>query len=220
MNKDFSIREAIRTGWKLFKANAVFLIALFVAMAMVQGILYLRPPSAILAALMTLVSVIVSAIISLGFTRIMLDVVDGVPLAPERFFKPMRSFFSYILACLIGGIAVVFGLILLIVPGIIIALAISFFKFLIVDRQLGPIASLKESWAITKGVRLTLLGFYIVLGLLNLAGLLALGIGLLVTMPVSSIACAYVYRKLAGGVPTVPLVRTTLSPTLPTTPTS
>ena len=46
MNKDFSIQEAIRTGWKLFKANAVFLIALFVAMAMVQGILYLRPHGA------------------------------------------------------------------------------------------------------------------------------------------------------------------------------
>jgi len=62
---------------------------------------------------------------------------------------------------------------------------------------MGPIASMKESYAITKGRFWKLLGFWIVIGLFNLLGLIPFGIGLLVTVPVSALASIYVYRELS-----------------------
>ena len=71
-----------------------------------------------------------------------------------------------------------------------------FFKYLIIDKGLGPIEALKESRRITTGQRWQLLLFVLILALLNILGALALFIGLFVTMPVTMIAMAHVYRGL------------------------
>ena len=56
--------------------------------------------------------------------------------------------------------------------------------------------SLTISSKLTHGVKWHLLGFFIVLAALNIAGALLLLIGLLVTLPVSMIAYAHIYLKL------------------------
>lgn len=48
----------------------------------------------------------------------------------------------------------------------------------------------------TKGHKGWLFGFAIVLGLLNIAGFLAFGVGLLFTIPITIMAQIYVYRQL------------------------
>jgi uncharacterized membrane protein len=78
------------------------------------------------------------------------------------------------------------------------------YGYVIVDRGLGPIDALKRSAAITHGARLALFGFAIVLMLLNIVGALALLIGLFVTIPISMVAMAYVYRKLDSQTAVVP----------------
>jgi uncharacterized membrane protein len=71
-----------------------------------------------------------------------------------------------------------------------------FAPFVIVDRGVGPIEALKESKSLTEGVRWELFLFWAALVVLNILGLVALLIGLLITYPVSSMATNYVYRKL------------------------
>ena len=62
----------------------------------------------------------------------------------------------------------------------------------------GPIDAMKESNRITHGHKWSLLGFVLLLLLINCSELLALVVGLLVTIPVSSLAFAHAYRILGG----------------------
>jgi uncharacterized membrane protein len=71
-----------------------------------------------------------------------------------------------------------------------------FVGFVLVDERVGPIDAIQRSWDITRGHTMDLLAFFIVLVGLNLLGLICLVVGLLVTIPVSGLAIAHVYREL------------------------
>lgn len=105
---------------------------------------------------------------------------------------------AYILATIGYVLAVLGGMVLLIVPGVIFAIALGMYPYFIVDKQMAPMEALKASRTLTKGARWQLFCFGLLLGLLNLGGLLCLLIGLLWTIPTSCIAMAYVYDQLAG----------------------
>ncbi len=87
---------------------------------------------------------------------------------------------------------------------VFVGLGFLFYAYALVDREVGPIDALKESWNLTSESRLSLLVFLIVLGLLNLLGLLLLGVGLLATIPISMIAFAHVYRALENNRSSLP----------------
>ena len=78
------------------------------------------------------------------------------------------------------------------------ALAVSsvffFAMFAVIDRSLGPIEALKESARITEGIRLKIFLFMLAAGAINILGILLLFVGLLVTMPLTSLAMAHAYR--------------------------
>lgn len=80
-----------------------------------------------------------------------------------------------------------------------VSIALMFGSYAVVDRSLGPIDALKNSVRITKGARLKMIGLLLLLGLINVAGALALFVGLLVTIPLSMIAIVHVYRALSGA---------------------
>jgi uncharacterized membrane protein len=94
-------------------------------------------------------------------------------------------------------LAVIDGLILLVIPGIFWAVKFSFSPLIVIDTKMGPVASMKESYAITKGNFWHLFVFWIVIGLINLVGVILFGIGLLITVPVSVFASIHVYRELS-----------------------
>ena len=58
--------------------------------------------------------------------------------------------------------------------------------------------SIKRSGDLTKTVRWKLLGFGILLMLINYLGLIVLIVGLFATIPTTMLAHAWVYRKLLG----------------------
>lgn len=89
------------------------------------------------------------------------------------------------------------GLILLIVPGIILAIIFVFYGFHIVDTgSTDPIGALRRSAEITRGHRWQLFLLGLVLLGINILGLLALIIGVLFTSGISLLAIAHVYRRL------------------------
>ena len=57
---------------------------------------------------------------------------------------------------------------------------------------------MNESSRITRGHKWPLFGFVLMLVLINLLGALALIVGLLVSVPVSTLAFAHAYRVLGG----------------------
>jgi uncharacterized membrane protein len=102
-----------------------------------------------------------------------------------------------ILACsVLGGIATALGLLLLVLPGILVALALSQATFLIFDRGMGGLDSLKASWKLMAGYRWSF--FLLVLAIIgiNILGVLALCIGFFVTAPLTAVVLAVFYERL------------------------
>ena len=114
----------------------------------------------------------------------------------QTFSPVILSFFDYLIGSILYGLIVVVGLILLIIPGIIWAIKFQFFDYLIVDKGLGPIDALEKSSDITRGVKWDLFAFGILLAIINILGFLCLVVGLFVTIPVTLVAMAFVYREL------------------------
>jgi uncharacterized membrane protein len=84
------------------------------------------------------------------------------------------------------------------VVNLLLMTRLGFISYFIIDKNLGPINGIKASWNATKGKFLSLLLFFIQIIGLNILGALALGVGLFITIPLSSIAMTYVYLKLSG----------------------
>lgn len=143
---------------------------------------------------------VVNMLVALGATNLYLkahDNVAGTKFADLWYPKP---FWAYVVGSLLVALAVLLGLILLIIPGIIVALAFIFWNYLVVERGLTPIAALKESARITKGNRWKLFALGCACAAINLLGFLALLVGILVAAPVTALALVHVYRTLAGSV--------------------
>jgi uncharacterized membrane protein len=137
----------------------------------------------------------------MGATAFYLNAHDHPETAGYSSLWHPRPFWSYLIANLAVGILIAIGLVLLIVPGIIALLMFMFTSFIVIDREKGPIESMAISKLITKGKRWPLLGFVLLLFLINIAGMLALIVGLLVTIPVSTLAFTHAYRGLGGPAP-------------------
>lgn len=199
--RHFSKKEAIKFGWDVAKKNILFFLAVGVVWAFITIISQalqtsLNSENQFLASfLVSIVMWIVGSIISMGVIYISLQFVDKKkPEVKDVFYT--KNLFNFILASIMKMIIIVFGYLLLIIPGIIFSIKLQYSEYLIVDKGMDAVDSLKGSWELTKGVKWNIFLFGILLGLINILGFLALLVGLLVTIPLSMVANAYVYRKL------------------------
>ena len=137
------------------------------------------------------------AIASAGYGGL-LDIANGDKVSVGSFFRP-RNIGAVVVAALIVDILTIFGLVLLILPGLAVLLFTWFSAVAIVDRNLSPIDGIRASFDIVKAnfgqVLLAALTFLA----LQLVGLLLCVVGLLVTIPVAYLFMVYTYRKLSGG---------------------
>ncbi len=201
----FSPVEAIKYGWTTFKTNPSFLIKLFlIVFALEIGLSMLSPKSTAsnwpLVMLISIPTTIVSMIISLGMINTLLKFVATGKASFSDLFSEFTNFklvINYIIGSIIVGLIVIGGLILLIIPGLYFAIRLNLFVYYIVDKNLGYMEAVKASWSATKGNVLNLMIFgTLSLGVI-LLGLLALIVGLLVAIPVISLAGIYVYKKIS-----------------------
>jgi uncharacterized membrane protein len=207
--KHVNMGDAINFGWEKFKTNVGILIG---SIAIVLLISYLPMliffpnmmsnfksgqtdmPSAYI--ILSIITGLVSVVLYMGLIKISLELYDNKPVNFRMLLSQGSLFITYLIASIIVGFCVGIGMVLLIVPGIIIALMWLFYSFLIVDRHAGIMESLKFSANLTKGVKFDLFIFLLVLVVLNCIGCLVLLVGLLVTAPISCLAMAFVYRQL------------------------
>jgi len=185
--------------------QTVALLLIIWGVSLVYGIIedQIREQSA-LSFIVNLVFFIFNMIIAMGVIKIALKFHDGQKGKIADLFSCLNLFFKYLLGSIVYALIVLGGLILLIVPGIIWAIKFQFFSYFIVDKELGPIESLKQSAKITKGAKWTLLFFGLLAGSINLLGALLLLVGLFATVPTTMMAEAFIYRKLLGQVGETP----------------
>jgi len=85
------------------------------------------------------------------------------------------------------------------IPILLVAIRLSFFITCIVDQNCGAVESLKQSWALTKNNFWVIIGLAIIATLLNMAGMIALIIGLIITLPVTGLMFLSAYRWMRHG---------------------
>jgi uncharacterized membrane protein len=200
--KSFSINEALSFGWEAFKARFGF----FIGLVLLFGVLTIIPQFIVksvgdvvwLTVILAIAAQLFQYFLAVGMIKTMLSIVDGGQPEIGELFSGGPVFVPYVLGSILYGIAVGLGILLLVLPGIYISLAFALYGYVIIDKGLGPIEALKASYAITKGVMWKLLGFFLLISLLNVVGALLVGLGLLITAPVSVVAIAYVYRQLSS----------------------
>ena len=154
------------------------------------------PPSLIL---IKIVNALISIVIGAGLTRAALNVSSGGEASIGDLFGQTGKILSIIGASLLVYLIIAVGFILLIVPGIYLAIRLSFFMTAIVDRNLGPVEALKYSWQITTNNALPIFGLMLLSMLIILAGVIALLVGLVFALPVVTLAYTLAYRFLQYG---------------------
>jgi uncharacterized membrane protein len=146
---------------------------------------------------------ILGSLIHAGFIRITLNVYDGEKPDTMDLFGEVDKWLRVFFGSILYGLIVLGGLILLIVPGIYWGTKYFFFVYLIVDKDMGIMESIRASGELTQGHKWSLFLLWIVLGLINTLGAVICLVGLLVTIPLSLMAVIFVYHALAGEAPVV-----------------
>lgn len=211
-----SIKECLRFGWNTFKKRPWILIGALALGVIVEGITSVleenTDPNGVMGVVVLLVSLLISMLYALGQTHFFLKAHDNVTEVRFKdlwYPKPFLHFLgTSILLWLFIGIpylALVFlnvpevVLILLIVPALVVSLVFGFAFYLVVDRDLHALEALKESARLTHGHRKQLFLLLAAVIGVNIVGLVALIIGLFVTIPVTVLAMIHAYRMLSGA---------------------
>jgi uncharacterized membrane protein len=149
-----------------------------------------------------LFSMLLQALIMGGIVDLCLRVCRGGKAPLSTVLSGARYFVPMFIGQLLMMLAIFVGSLLCVVPGVILALGLLFWSYLVVDRGLGPVAALQRSWEITNGHKMNVFLFLVLACLVLLAGFVACCVGvLLVSAPVLSVATAYVYLRLNGESP-------------------
>ncbi|MBN1289480.1 MAG: hypothetical protein JXA49_07590 [Actinobacteria bacterium] len=202
--KRFDIGQAISYGWDSFKDNAGFLILTALVAMLLQG-LPNSPYSAFadnsglvigFGILAFILQLAIGVFVSMAWIRVGLKLVSREKPDFPDWYMSFDKFWNFLAGQILFGLIVLGGLILLIVPGVIWAIKYQFFGFLILDRDMDAMEAIKQSGVMTKGVKGELFLYWLAVIGVNILGLLACCVGTLVTVPVTYVAHAYVYRSL------------------------
>ncbi len=204
----FSIREAIRFGWTTFKGNWKFLLLLTIVVqgfSIVAGSILsaftqqtTNDQNFILGVILGLIVWLFQSVLTLGRIHIYLTVVDGGKGAWGQLLSQWRKIVGFVIGSILFGIFIVLGALFFVIPGIIVAIRLSLWMMVLVDKGVGPWEAIKTSWRITKGSTIKLFLWGVVSALVMIVAALPLGLGLLVAMPVTLLGTTLIYRKLSA----------------------
>lgn len=143
------------------------------------------------------VSMVVQAAITCGWNRLFLMAARGETPDVGVLFSSFGLFPQMLIGTIVVTVGYLLGLLLLVVPGVIFLLGAMLYSYFVVDGDSG-VESVRRSWDATKGHKGALFVFLLALMGINIVGMLACGLGLLVTAPVSMLALAIVYTRISG----------------------
>ena len=112
---------------------------------------FLKETNPVLSSVLSIFSTVLNLIIDLVLIRISLKFCDSQKVRFSEFFGGIAIFFKFIFSSILYGLAVIVGLVLLIIPGIILGFRLQFYGYLIVEKGLGPLQALNKSFEMTKG---------------------------------------------------------------------
>lgn len=224
----YSVGNALSYGWAKFQANAgqiiIAAVVLVIGLAIVSGIGYgltaavTDGPSCstdpntfrttcdggtgfvtrlILQSFISAILLVVGQVIGAGVIRGALGITEGRKFEFSEMFKTDKLG-SVLVASLIIAAATFVGTILCYLPGLVVGFVTSYTLFFIIDKDLAPVEAIKASINLVRENIGNTLVWYLVGGLVAIAGFVLCFVGALVTVPVVLIGTAYTYKTLTG----------------------
>lgn len=123
---------------------------------------------------------------------------DGIGSALRALVEAHRAALAILGLKLVLIPVVLFGLVLAVVPGLFVLARFGLSAFFVAVQGSGPGEALALSRKATQGRTARLMLLSLALLLFNVLGAAALGVGLLITVPMTALAGAYVFRSLTG----------------------
>jgi len=94
------------------------------------------------------------------------------------------------------SVPAILSTLLMIIPAIYLSVRLQFYEYFLIDEECGILESIKKSADISKGYVLELFILGAILALIVLVSIVPLGLGLILSLPLSTVATSYVYLKL------------------------
>lgn len=197
-----NLQQLFKYSFTQYRKYASFVIGAmltFFVLAVVPQVYFMmrapEPPST-KAQFISFLLTLVQLFLSLGFTKIMLLLVQDKFVEVADMFNNFRPFLSYFVASFLYGIAITLGLLLLVLPGIFIAIRFQFYPYFILEENVSSFTALQKSYYLSQNLTLELFLFGVAVVVLNVAGILLFGVGIILTYPLTTMATAVVYKSL------------------------
>lgn len=110
------------------------------------------------------ISFIAYPIYTVGVIFYIASVISGENIDTKTLWKLGAKFWlPYIILSILVGVVVIFGFILLVIPGVIFTIRYAFSEFDLLLNQSKPLDAMRNSWDITKEYMWVILGGYVVI---------------------------------------------------------
>ncbi|MDD2901639.1 MAG: hypothetical protein PHU44_04330 [Syntrophales bacterium] len=182
----------LRNGWELFKLYPGGFVGFTLLFVFIQAFLNYLPW------LGGPISLAIGGPLGVGFYVVSAKLLQRQTPEFRDFFAGFNFFLPLLLVSVISGLLIVLGLVFLILPGIFLMVCYLFPSFIVLDRRLDFWPAMELSRQTVQKQWFGFFVFFLLLILINLGGALALGIGLLVSFPVSACAVAAAYAEIFG----------------------
>ncbi|NLH98585.1 MAG: hypothetical protein GX446_03730 [Chthonomonadales bacterium] len=184
--------DVINQAWAMLQQQMGTWVLVMVAYVVVAGLCqYILGKLPYAGALL---SSIPSAILMAGVYKVALKHIRGEVIAVGDMFSIGDVIGPVIVASILTTIGTAIGLVFCVIPGVVLSALWLFTLLLIVDRGLDGVAAMRESLNALKGEWLMITIFMIVVALVGVAGVIACGVGVLITAPIAVLSIALLYR--------------------------
>lgn len=178
---------------EIFKTNVGLILGAF----LIYGLIMSLPQMILGDTLGSLVVILLGGPMALGYQGTMLKIIRNEPAEISNLFDGFQQFVPALGLYVLTGIAIGVGLLLLIVPGIIVALGIWPVFMLLYDGSEGLVETIQRAWNLTNGHKMELFILFLITALFVLAGLIALIIGVIVTGAIGGLVYSLAYEELS-----------------------
>lgn len=175
----FSLEKYFSEGWKLFKKSPGLLIFYTLLFIVASTVISSVPIFG------WALGLVLSPVLSAGFYLVYQKLDKGETAVLGDFFKSFDHIVQLAILGIVVGICTGIGFILFVLPGIWFAIAVSLSGLLVVLLRFEFLDAIKGSIKIVNQNWFSFFALFFLLVLLNIGGLIAFGIGMLVTLPVS-----------------------------------
>jgi uncharacterized membrane protein len=192
---DIDLKAAFTRAWELYRSHALLFSLYMLFILSIQGMVVIYAQ-----AYMIVYSVLLAPPLYAGFYLVANKLSRGEPIIYPDFFGGFQFWVPAGVISLLSQVLMTLGLFALIIPGIYLAVGYLFAMLMGIFGGLDPWSAMEWSRKLITRNWWRFFGLMLILVAINLLGILLLGLGLLVTFPITFLVLYVIFEDLTREV--------------------